>query len=117
MHELNLLAAKEVAAILRVHVNQVYKLAIGGELRSVKVGGRRMFFEEDVVGYLETHQTPVQARDQSELCTDNAIKMAMHEVVVALQEGHPVEPDSDIARRLLAAYDDSSPSLTTGAAA
>ena len=43
----------EVASVLRVSYSTVVRLALSGELKSYKVGSRRMFKEEDVSEYLE----------------------------------------------------------------
>lgn len=44
-----LLTASEVAALLRVHQNDVYTLVKSGELRAIRVGKRRLRFSPSAV--------------------------------------------------------------------
>lgn len=48
-----ILTMEEVAAMLRIHRATVSRLAKSGELPSYKVGGRRLFREDEVWAFFE----------------------------------------------------------------
>lgn len=52
----NLLTAKELASISRVHLSTIYRLAKSGELKSYLIGGRRLFKEEDFWEFFENQR-------------------------------------------------------------
>ena len=52
----NLLTAKEIASISRVHQSTIYRLAKSGELKSYLIGGRRLFKEEDFWQFFENQR-------------------------------------------------------------
>ena len=52
----NLLTAKEISKISRVHQSTIYRLAKSGELKSYLIGGRRLFKEEDFWEFFENQR-------------------------------------------------------------
>ncbi len=49
----NLLTAKELSKISRVHQSTIYRLATSGKLKSYMIGSRRLFKEEDFWSFFE----------------------------------------------------------------
>lgn len=48
MNELKLLDAMEVGALIHLHANSVHRLVSKGELKSLKIGRRRLFSRTEV---------------------------------------------------------------------
>ena len=46
---MNLLTAKEVANLFKIEVETVYQWKFYGKIKSVKVNGRLLFKEEDII--------------------------------------------------------------------
>ena len=51
--DIKILTVKEVADILRVHRSTVSRFAQSGELKSYRVGNRRLFKESDVMAFFD----------------------------------------------------------------
>jgi excisionase family DNA binding protein len=51
--DIKILTVKEVADILRVHRSTVSRFAQSGELKSYRVGNRRLFKDKDVWSFFE----------------------------------------------------------------
>ena len=51
--DIKILTVKEVADILRVHRSTVSRFAQSGELKSYRVGNRRLFKDKDVWAFFE----------------------------------------------------------------
>jgi excisionase family DNA binding protein len=51
--DIKILTVQEVADILRVHRSTVSRFAQSGELRSYRVGNRRLFKDKDVWAFFE----------------------------------------------------------------
>ncbi len=52
----NLLTAKEISNLSRVHQSTIYRLAKSGELKSYLIGGRRLFKEDDFWEFFENQR-------------------------------------------------------------
>ena len=50
---IKILTVKEVADLLRIHRSTVTRLAKSGEIRSYKLGNRRLFRDIDVLAFFE----------------------------------------------------------------
>ena len=50
---INILTVQEVADLLRIHRSTVTRLAMSGEIRSYKLGYRRLFRDVDVLSFFE----------------------------------------------------------------
>jgi excisionase family DNA binding protein len=48
-----LLDAMQVGTILHVHANSVHRLVAKGELKSLKVGSRRLFSKTEITRYIQ----------------------------------------------------------------
>ena len=51
--DIKILTVQEVADILRVHRSTVSRFAQSGELKSYRLGNRRLFNEKDVLAFFE----------------------------------------------------------------
>ena len=52
-HSIKILTVQEVADLLRVHRSTVSRYAMSGELRSHRIGSRRLFREADVWAFFD----------------------------------------------------------------
>ena len=50
---INILTVQEVAELLRLHRSTVTRLAMSGEIKSYKLGNRRLFKDVDVLSFFE----------------------------------------------------------------
>jgi excisionase family DNA binding protein len=62
-----LLTSQEVAELLHIHINTVRRWSNQGTLRSFRIGprGDRRFDKEQITGYLQNGQTPVDNKGLS----------------------------------------------------